>query len=167
MGTINYKTSKYITMGATLFEADPDADYDEYLFAHEDYDLACEEAAQEVRARITAYGFDFFDVTVDYGYYEGFCILIDSKYVYYDDAQEKREAQAEITRLKKFLRECADMGLRSCYPGWCMGYADYAGTLKDIDEAIREMRQEVKATPTWEQYERKELQRWVVRKTGR
>lgn len=34
-----------------------------------------------------------------------------------------------------------------------MGTVNY-GTLQRINEAIKEMREEVKATPTWRQYER-------------
>ena len=40
-----------------------------------------------------------------------------------------------------------------CYPGWCTGYEDYKGTCKVIVAAIKGMRDEVKITPTWTQYE--------------
>lgn len=41
-----------------------------------------------------------------------------------------------------------------CSPGWCTGYNDYKGTCKAIGTAIKAMRDEVKNTPTWTQYER-------------
>ena len=35
-----------------------------------------------------------------------------------------------------------------------LGYSDYNGTISAIKEAVKEIREEVKQTPTWAQYER-------------
>lgn len=51
-----------------------------------------------------------------------------------------------------FTSDYITMGLVKCSPGWCTGYADYNGTIAAIGEAIKAMRDEVKATPTWRQY---------------
>lgn len=48
--------------------------------------------------------------------------------------------------------ECIRMRLVKCSPGWCTSYADYNGTIAAIGEAVKAMRDKVKATPTWRQY---------------
>lgn len=72
----------------------------------------------------------------------------------FDNWEDRKAAQREITQIKKCLIELAGVGLVACFPGWCTGYLDYKGTMQRINEAIKEMREEVKATPPWRQYER-------------
>ena len=139
MGAINYNTSKYITIGIN-----PDD------FNDENYEL------NEFIVNylyLNKYKFYFFHVCIMPGYYEGFSIDIDNNFgVCYDDYNEKREAQKEITQIKNFLIECVNCGLVACFPGWCMGYANYKETLHLIKEAIKEMRMEVKDIPTYKNY---------------
>lgn len=166
MGTINYMTSDYITMGIkpyseVTWENDPDfmkeaqeeAEYsgvsmEEWINGY--IQMCYEDDAINARDIIEKYNLYYFNVKIELGYYEGLSIMIENNFGYcYDDAGEKREAQREITRIKKMLQELAGVGFVSCYPGWCTGYQDYKGTIEDIDEAIKEMRIEVKNTPTW------------------
>ena len=147
MGTINYRTSDYITLGYNCNEID----YDEpfyYEFIQDSFDQV-----KETRAR---YLFEYFSVTVEPGYYEGFYINIEFNYSYCLDCwTDRRAAQKEITRVKNFLLECVNFyDLVSVYPGWCTGYADYNQTIKDINAAVYEMRQTVKNAPTWLQLAR-------------
>ena len=169
MGAVNYYTSDYITMGIRPYYAEDfekDADFMEWA----------EEAAEETGATVEdliyqtiadyqdddrdnaesilkKYGFYYFHVTIRPGYYEGFTIDIENNFpVAFDFWQEKREAQKEITRIRACLEELAGVGLVECSPGWCTGYSDYNGTLQGIREAVREMREEVRTTPTWAQY---------------
>lgn len=99
------------------------------------------------------YDFCYFHVAIKPGYYEGFTLDIENNYpIAFDDYIDKRDAQKEITQLKKCLIDCAGVGLVSCSPGWCTGYKDYTETVEDIKAAIRDIREEVKHTPTWRQY---------------
>lgn len=142
MGTINYKTSDFITLGYNC----NNIDYE---------DECCNEIItdlyDQIAHRLTKYSFYYFHVSLEPGYYEGFSIDIEHNFSYcYDDHNEKRAAQKEITEIKKFLLECVnDFECVSVFPGWCTGYSDYKTTLEELNAAIREMRETVKNTPTW------------------
>lgn len=171
MGAINYFTSDYITMGvkpydAYDFENDPDfmEMVQEYMKEYggtleswiDDYIKTCYDADNDnVTAILEKYSFYYFHVTIKPGYYEGFTLDIENNFsVAFDGWEDKRAAQREITSLKKCLLECAGVGMVQCSPGWCTGYNDYKGTCKAIGAAIKAMRDDVKNTPTWTQYER-------------
>lgn len=143
MGTINYKTSDFITIGYNC----NNIDYEEYEWCRE----TIEEYYNTVSAILKEYSFYYFHVTVEPGYYEGFYIDMEYNFPYcFDDYTEKRAAQREITQIKKFLLECIE-NYECCAvsPGWCTGYADYKKTISRLDGAIKEMRETVKATPTY------------------
>lgn len=146
MGTVNYKTSDYVTIGIKPYESDED--FEEIAFQYEsDFEMAA--------AILQKYDFWYYHISVEPGYYEGFYIMIRHNLpVAFDSWEDKRLANKEITEISRFLLECANSGLVACYPGWCTGYADRKGTIAAIKGAIREMREEVKSTPTWRQYER-------------
>lgn len=161
MGTINHKTSDYITMAN--YPIDPvdlenDTDFmDEYgETAIYDYIQECAECDLEnVEGILGKYDFYYFHVWIESGYYEGFSIQIENNFpIYFDCWEDKRDAQKEITQIKAFLFECADCEIVQCFPGWCTGYANREETIQGIKEAVQAMREEVKATPTWTQYER-------------
>ena len=171
MGTINHKTSDYITMAnyplcACDLEKDPDF-MDCIREGVKEYGGTIEEAIEtyirdveeedffNVENILEKYDFYYFHVVIEPGYYEGFSIQIENNFqVYFDCWEDKRDAQKEITRIKAFLLECADCGIVQCFPGWCTGYANREETIEGIKEAVKAMREEVKATPTWLQYER-------------
>ena len=162
MGTINYGTSDYITVGFEPF------DFDEFVYEDEDgeeqtdYDGRYNEMEfyrEAVEAIREKYEFCYYHVEVKPGYYEGFYIDIESNYgLCYDSCEDKREAQKEITQIKRFLLECVDVGCVQCFPGWCMGYATHEKTLAGINEAVKAMREEVRITPTWWTCERKGIE---------
>lgn len=143
MGTINYKTSDYITIG---YNCD-NIDYEEYEYSAE----IIEEYYNDLQQILKDYRFYYFHVTIDAGYYEGFSIDIENNYPYcFDDYIEKQDAQKEITKIKAFLLECVNnYGLCAVSPGWCTKYASYNDTIAKIKAAVREMRQAVRTTPTW------------------
>ena len=171
MGTVNYYTSNYITLGIKLYDRldlEKDSEFMEEIqeSAKED-DISIDDVIEQyiadlyeddysnIEYELKKHQFNYFHVSIEPGYYEGFTINIENNHsIAFDDYEEKREAQKEITELKQFLVDCAGLGLVACYPGWCTGYQDYKGTLAAIREAIHEMREEVKKTPTWRQYER-------------
>lgn len=161
MGTINHKTSDYITMAN--YPIDPvDLENDSYFVdeygeaAIYDYIRECAECdLMNVEGILGKYDFYYFHIWIEHGYYEGFSIQIENNFpIYFDCWEDKRCAQKEITKIKAFLIECADCGIVQCFPGWCMGYASMEETIQGIKKAVQEMREEVKATPTWLQYER-------------
>ena len=171
MSAINYGTSDYITLGIkpydyadfendASFVKEAEAEIAEYGGTIEDcvssYIDGCYEADYaNIKAALNKYQLWYYRITIKPGYYEGFALDIESNYcVALDSWEDRREMNKEITQIKRLLLECAGLGLVACYPGWCTGYEDYNGTIKAIKAAIEEMRAEVKATPTWTQYER-------------
>ena len=158
MGTINYYTSNYITLALQTWE-------DIYTLVNGECekdirDLTPEEIEDyynEVEAALNKYDFYYFHVVIKPGYYEGFSIFIENNFpVCFDWSEDKRGAQKEITQIKKFLLECVDIGLVKCSPGWCTGYSNGHDTVKAIKEAIKEMREDVRQTPTEYTYYRRE-----------
>lgn len=171
MGAVNYFTSDYITMGVKPYdECDLESDSDFMEAIQEEVDefggtidgaiesyiqTSYEDDEANVSAILEKYSFYYYHVTIKPGYYEGFTLDIESNFsVAFDGWEDKRSAQREITSLKKCLLECAGVGMVECWPGWCTEYKDYEGTCKAIGAAIKAMRDEVKNTPTWRQYER-------------
>lgn len=154
MGAINYKTSDYITIGIKPYDykdyedENGNIDYDEM-----NYDYECDFV--NVKATLEKYDFSFFHVTMELGYYEGFMIDIESNNdLCYDCWQDKKAALKEVTRLKLFLLECVDLGLCQVFPGWCPGYATRDESIKAIKKAMKELKETIKHTPTWNYCER-------------
>ena len=146
MGAINYKTSDFITIGYDCNNIDYEEEY-YYEFINDCFEQA--------RDALNNYRFYYFNVSIEPGYYEGFSINIEFDYICFDDYQEKKEAQKEITQIKKFLLDCIEnCDCVAVWPGWCTGYDDYKETLQTLDKAVREMRATVKNTPTWRTYSR-------------
>ena len=172
MGAANYSTSDYITMGLKPYDVDDitnDSDFmdfirDEWGVDITDqeavYNAACDEIStyyesdyENIEFELNKHNFHYYHIAIKPGYYEGFTLDIENNYgLAYDSWEDKREAQKEITEIKQFLIACAGMGLVKCSPGWCTGYSDYNGTIKAIGAAIKEMREESRAIPTWAQY---------------
>lgn len=154
MGAVNYFTSDYITMGFNLNAYD-EADFESYEEMDDCKRWDIEEAYEDLERLIDKYSFYYFHIAIKPGYYEGFSIDIESNFpIAFDGWEDKREAQKEITQIKAFLMDCVDMGLCQVWPGWVTSYKSKSDTIKAIASAIREMREEAKATPTWAQYER-------------
>lgn len=169
MGAVNYSTSNYITMGLvpySVYDLEQDPEFmrelqekakeyggtveeamDNYIFDCYDNDR------MSIECELEKHNFYYFHITIKPGYYEGFTLEIENNFpVAYDGCEDRRQALKEITEIKQFLIDCAGLGLVKCSPGWCTGYADYNGTIAAIGEAVKAMRDEVKATPTWRQY---------------
>lgn len=171
MGTINYGTSDYITMAIKPYNVeDFKQDPDFIQFAQDQIDecggsledcindqiQACyENDLENIQAILDKYEFYYYHITIKPGYYEGFSLDIENNVcTAYDNFADKRDAQKEITQVKKCLIECANVGLVVCIPGWGSAYYDRGDTIKAIGDAITKMRAEAKETPTWAWYNR-------------
>lgn len=141
MGTINYKTSDFITLGYNC----SDINYDDEFYS-EDINFEYDEISAILRNEF----FYYFHITIEPGYYEGFSINIENNFKYcFDDYNEKLQALKELTRIKYFLIYIVDnFNINVVYPGWCTSYGDYKKTLSEISAAIEEMKTEIKNTPT-------------------
>lgn len=163
MSTINYASSDYITMGARIMSTedllnDPDyvSEFGTDLDTTRNYINDCyENDFENIKCELEKHNFYYYHIVLKYGYYEGFYLDIENNFgVAYDSYEDKRYAQKEITEIKHFLYDCAGLGLAAVHPGWGTTEFDYSETIKHINNAIKEMRNEVKMTPTWAQYER-------------
>lgn len=174
MGTINYFTSDYITLGVKPYDAnDYIKDNDFMNFIREEWNVNTEDENEMLTAVneqistdyeadwenaesiLNKYDFYYFHVVLKPGYYDGFTLDIENNFgIALDGWEDRREAQKEITQLKNCLLELAGAGLVACSPGWCPGYKDYNETIKAIKEAIKEIREEYKTIPTWRQYQK-------------
>lgn len=154
MGTINYATSNYITIGLKPYDYEDFEDENGNI----DYDMMNEyyqDDYNNIEAILNKYYFHYFHVVINPGYYEGFSIDIENNYgVCYDSWQDRKEALKEATQIKLFLLECIDNGLCKCSPGWCTGYYDRAESVKAVKQAIKEMKEEIRSIPTWGYCER-------------
>ena len=173
MGTINYKTSDYITMGARI-QNYSDFENDSYfleelkeeidrcglenvIYSEIEENYNCDRL--NVETYLNQHNFYFYHVTIEPGYYEGFSINIENNFpVAFDNWEEKRQAQKEITELKQFLLDCCGAGIAVVYPGWCTTELSYNDSVKAIKAAIKEIREESKHIPTWTAAERKGIE---------
>lgn len=148
MGTINYGTSDYITIGYNLNWND--SDFETWEEMENEKQLDIEDTYNNIQAILNKYDFTFYHVTIEPGYYEGFCINIKNNFPYcYDSREDKRAAQKEVTELKAFLIECVNTGLVQVWPGWCTSYKTHNESIEAIKTAIKEMRAEIKSISTW------------------
>lgn len=146
MGTINYYTSDYITIGFDLSKEHIDKETGEDIT-----NCIVQDGFEQAQAQLEGCSFYYYSVKITPGYYEGFSIQIAFNYpLYFDSYEGKRAAQRELTELNHFLLFCV------CYcdccavwPGWCTTYLNNTDTLKAIKKAIAEMREEARRTPCY------------------
>lgn len=154
MGTVNYGTSNYITIGLEPYDYENYRDENneiDYEAMNIDYgdDLA------NIEALLNHFDFAIFHVVIKHGYYEGFYIDIENNYdVCFDCWQDKRIAQKEITQLKEFLIACVNMGMCKVSPGWVTSYYSRKDSIEAIKAAMKDLREQVKQIPTWAYCER-------------
>jgi hypothetical protein len=142
MGTINYFTSDYITLGYNCANIDYDDEF-YHEFINDEYD--------QIKYLLDKEYFYYFHVTLKPGYYDGFTIDIENNFPYcFNDYQEKLEALKEATQIKNFLLYIVNnFNISVVYPGWCTSYGDYKKTISEINAAIKEIKNEIKTTPTY------------------
>lgn len=160
MGAINYHTSDYITIGVNINDLYDDIENefdDEYTREYYIVDYI-NDLYDDIKSLLNGEKFYYFNIALQPGYYEGFCIDIEYNFGYCLDAwTDRREALKEITRIYRFLLKCINGGLCAVSPGWCTAYYDYNESIQRLKQAIKEMRATVKNTPTWAQVRRAEV----------
>ena len=146
MGTINYRTGKHITLGLDdKFIEQMEDDFVEYNWI--------EEFFETFKSIKDEYYFNFFDVKLEYGYYDGFYIAVDdNEWAYLDDTEERKEVMQEIRQLQEFLTKCIDNGLVVTYPGWCTSYLDYKQSKIALRKTMHNIRDMVHKIPTYRRY---------------
>lgn len=154
MGTVNYYTSDYITLGLEPYDVgyyeDEDGNVD-YDALNDDYDADF----SNIQATLDKYDFHYLHVAIKPGYYEGFSLDIENNYpLCFDSWQDKKEAEKEATRLKRFLLECIDSGLCKVSPGWVTAYYPRKESIEAVKTAIKELKDDIRNTPTWYYCER-------------
>jgi len=155
MGAVNYYTSDYITMGYDLSWDYCENDFNSFEEMCECRQLDIDESWFMVNELLEKQNFWYYHVVIKPGYYEGFTIDIENNFpVAFDNWEDRRYANKEVTRIKAFLMACCDLGMVQVWPGWCTSYETAAETKTAITAAIREMREEIKTIPTWTQYEK-------------
>ena len=155
MGAINYGTSEYITIGLKPYN------YDDYMTETEDIDyelmqMDYDTDRENVEYILDKYNLNFFNVSIECGYYEGFYLNIKTKFDFYN-WEDKADALKEATQLKNMLIECCGVGLCEVWPGWCTSYKSYAESIKSIKDAICQVKQDIKNTETWLQEQKKAI----------
>ena len=144
MGTINYGSNEYFNIGVNP---------ENYWVDGEFLDFEMEFDYNRIKNALEKYNFQYFTVTIEPGYYEGFYIKIDFDYLWVD-AYEKLEILKELTQLKIFLLGCSYNGLVEYYPGWCMGYSNPIQTKKAIIQRIKELKSIMRKYPTYNTYKK-------------
>lgn len=152
MGTINYKTSDYVTIGYNLNNIDyamDDFSFDSII--NDDFDSIARNLRQQF--------FIFFNVKLEPGYYEGFSIDIECNFNWcLNRYQDKKDALKEITRIKNFLLDCIkNYNLCAVSPGWCTTYYNEKESIQKLNDGIKEMREHVKRIPTYYQLKAADL----------
>ncbi|MBQ3690102.1 MAG: hypothetical protein II937_09655 [Bacteroidales bacterium] len=90
-------------------------------------------------------GFEYYSVSVDSGYYEGFQIKISREQLAFDNSYQRKEMHKELTRIKnEIVVAINEYIMRVCYPGWCIGWEDtIEKSLKALNEAIKKEREKI------------------------
>ncbi len=147
MGTVNFMTSEYITIGLEPYDSDDflteDGEVD-YGYMEDQYreDFCTFDDA------LSGYDFDFFDVRIEWGYYDSFCILIEHNWGdCFDWKEDREEAEKEVDPLEKLLLECIDLGMCEVWPGWCTKYRTREESIQAVKKAMEELRKAIRETP--------------------
>lgn len=167
MGTINYKTSDYITLGIKPYDREDFINDPECMEAairesiesdisirHYIDDLIgsyYEADKENAECFISKYDFRYFSLSVEPGYYEGLYVDLSEEFpLFIDDEDERKEILQEIETLKSVLIDIAGCGFVACFPGWSTGYSDYNGTLKEIETACNYLKENAMERKPWE-----------------
>lgn len=151
MGAINYGSNEYFNIGVNPenYWIENENGKNEFLDFEMQWDY------EQVENILSKYHFDYFNISIESGYYEGFYININFDYLWVE-SYEKPLILKELTQIKLLLLECCNYGLVKYSAGWCMGYSDTSNTINSIKTRIKELKEYFKHYPTYNIY-RKEF----------
>lgn len=131
-----------------------ESDNDRSEYDNEHDSLIYEDVKNFLESTVTP---DHYSISLTSGYYEGFYLVIENDIPWvFDDSKEKSEYLKDITVLKNTLTKLVkEYGLTVVHPGWCTGYTDEKGAMKEINEFIKNLREEVKSVDTFSTYKKK------------
>jgi len=172
MGTINYMTGDIITLGFNSDTVELEKDeinemVDEEGYEREDaIEVWKELYEKDIRVICNRYiensplNTEYFDVKLDSGYYEGFYVIVNKKYMtdkeieisrkkceypsfLYDlyklSDEEKEDIKKEIKENLRPLLVHLISYIDVCYPSWCTSYEfTYQENVDAIDKALNE-----------------------------
>lgn len=153
MGSINYRTGQFLTIGSPIF-SESDFTPDELLEMEADgwtpaevIESYYQDISDEAARIIDRFSFDHFKINIIPGYYDGFTVDISDYFDFYYEPDEKPDVMSEAADIVKMLYELADAGLVACSPGWVTGYSDYEQTRAKISDAADNIRDYIKTYP--------------------
>lgn len=143
MGAINFGTLTNISRLALVNETETEEEQEEQYFYN--YEL------EETQAELDKLNLYYFNLSIKYGYYEGFYIVLGYENIpyIYKNSQEKAETLKELTAIANILIKLVKNGLLSgCYPSWVTTRLNTAETIKQIKRIIKALKEKTKATYT-------------------
>ena len=143
MGAINFGTLTNMSRLALVNEPETEEEQEEEYFYN--YEL------EETQAQLDKLNLYYFNLSINYGYYDGFYIVLGYENIpyIYNNSQEKAETLKELTAIKNILIELVKKGLlKGCYPNWVTTRLNTAETLRQIKRIIKALKEETKETYT-------------------
>ena len=147
MGTINYGTSDFLTIGLHPYDfEDIKAEYINMYEEEDPADNAIYEYMADIEAEdmntaeiiISNYDFSVFEVEARPGYYDGFYISVKLDCLYFWDEDEKKEAIKEAGDIRDLWKKIIDeTPCVEVWPGWCTTYKTYEETAEAIEKAYK------------------------------
>lgn len=140
MGAINFGTLTSASCLALVNQ--PETEEEEFFFA-DDLD--------HLQNEINNLKLYYFNLKIEYGYYEGFYLTLNEENtkLIYNNTKEKNEVLKELSAIKKNLINLVKSGiLWGCHPSWVYNRLSTADTIREINEIIQELKNEVKASYT-------------------
>lgn len=158
MGTINYGSNKILINVGYHYDFDYSEEEikeicEEYDYSketaidlcREQYDDCVRESRDLVQKKLKDLGrLDYYLVSLEYGYYEGFYISIKRDIIFLDNSNDRKEMHKELTKIVNFVKEC----IKECHlvqyePWWSTSYEDEETSLKNLKVAVRKERNEI------------------------
>lgn len=152
MGAINYGLNNHFY------------DFQIGLHLENDFDeLEEENFFDDITYLLEKNNFNYYDIKLLYGYYDGFYLSISFKWYYYDNYNDKKENLKELNKLYKLLLELIqNYNMRFYIPGWCTAFYNEAESISALKEAIEKERNSIKKAHTLYTIKKNNLKLWEV-----
>lgn len=160
MGAINYNNNKLFNLGLNVFDYEKQCEIQLKEMIEEgiiefnnveidEFNYECISVLYEdCEYILNKYDFNYYNIKLESGYYEGFYLSIDFNYNYFNDFIEKQQAQKELTQVKKCFLELINCGLVSYHAWWCSSYYSKEETISMLNEFVKTERKRIADTLT-------------------